>query len=103
FDYVTKRIPEITDELYKIDDALRAGFGWGYGPFETWDMVGVQKTVEKMEEAGYKPKQWVYEMLQSGATSFYKTENGAKQYYDISSKSYKTIPGTEAFILLDTL
>lgn len=103
FEYATKRIPEIADELYKIDDALSAGFGWGYGPFETWDMLGVQKTVEKMEEAGYKPKQWVYDMLASGITSFYKTENGVKQYYDIASKSYKVIPGTESIILLDTL
>ena len=103
FAYSSNRIPEVADDLYKIDDALRAGFGWGYGPFETWDMLGVQKTVEKMEAAGYKPKQWVYDMLGAGATSFYKTEGGQRKYYDIESKSYKTIPGTEAFILLDTL
>lgn len=103
FAYATHRIPEIADDLYKIDDALRAGFGWQYGPFETWDMVGVQKTVEKMEAAGHKPKQWVYDMLASGINTFYKTDNGVKQYYDIASKAYKVVPGTEAFILLDTL
>lgn len=103
FEYSTKRIPEVADDLFKIDDALRAGFGWGYGPFETWDMLGVQKTTEKMEAAGYKPKQWVYDMIASGATTFYKTESGVKKYYDINSKSYKVVPGTEAFILLDTL
>lgn len=103
FDYVSKRIPEIADELYRIDDALRAGFGWELGPFQTWDAVGVQKTVAKMEEMGYKPKQWVYEMLESGHESFYKVEGGQKLYYDIDSKSYKAVPGTEEFILLDTL
>lgn len=103
FAYSSNRIPEIADELYKIDDALRAGFGWEYGPFETWDMVGVEKTVEKMEAVGYKPKQWVYDMLKSGANSFYKIDEGVKQYYDITAKAYKVVPGTEAFILLDTL
>lgn len=103
FEYSTKRIPEVADDLFKIDDALRAGFGWGYGPFETWDMLGVQKTTERMEAAGYKPKQWVYDMIASGATTFYKTESGVKKYYNIESKSYKVVPGTEAFILLDTL
>ena len=103
FEYVSHRIPEIADELYKIDDALRAGFGWELGPFQTWDAVGVKKTISKMEEMGYTPKQWVYEMLEAGHESFYKVEGGRKLYYDIQSKSYKGIPGTEEFILLDTL
>ncbi|WP_017731031.1 3-hydroxyacyl-CoA dehydrogenase/enoyl-CoA hydratase family protein [Nafulsella turpanensis] len=103
FEYVSNRIPEIADELYRIDDALRAGFGWELGPFQTWDAVGVKKTVSKMEEMGYKPKQWVYDMLESGNESFYKVEGGQKLYYDIDSKSYKAVPGTEEFILLDTL
>jgi 3-hydroxyacyl-CoA dehydrogenase len=103
FQYVSNRIPEIADELYKIDDAVCAGFGWEVGPFATWDQVGVAKTVEKMEAAGYKPNQWVYDMLASGANSFYKVENGAKTYYDIPSKSYKLIPGTGDFIILDNL
>ncbi|MEM9859662.1 MAG: 3-hydroxyacyl-CoA dehydrogenase family protein, partial [Bacteroidota bacterium] len=63
FKYVTFRIPEIADELYKIDDAICAGFGWEMGPFATWDAVGVKKSVEKMEEMGYKANQWVYDML----------------------------------------
>jgi 3-hydroxyacyl-CoA dehydrogenase len=103
FQYSSNRIPEIADELYKIDDALKTGFGWKQGPFETWDILGVQKTVQKMQELGYKPNQWVYDMLESGKTSFYKTEGGRRLYYDIQSKDYKGIPGTEEFILLDTL
>lgn len=103
FAYVSNRIPEITDDIYKIDSAMNAGFGWDVGPFETWDTLGVADAVKAMEAAGNKPAQWVYDMIASGATSFYKIENGAKKYYDIPSKSYKVIPGTESFILLDNI
>ena len=103
FTYCTNRIPEIADELYRIDQAVCAGFGWEYGPFETWDMLGVKQTLEKMKEGGYQPNQWVQEMLDSGAESFYKAEDGKRMYYDIDSKEYKVIPGTDEFILLDTL
>ncbi|MDH5367002.1 MAG: 3-hydroxyacyl-CoA dehydrogenase/enoyl-CoA hydratase family protein [Cyclobacteriaceae bacterium] len=103
FQYVSNRIPEIADELYKVDDAICAGFGWEVGPFETWDLVNMKKTVAKMEEAGYKPNQWVYDMLESGSESFYKVEDGIRMYYDISSKSYKTIPGLDEYIILDNI
>ena len=103
FTYCTNRIPEIADELYRIDQAVCAGFGWEYGPFETWDMLGVKQTLEKMKEGGYQPNQWVQEMLDSGVESFYKAEDGKRMYYDIDSKEYKVIPGTDEFILLDTL
>lgn len=103
FQYVSNRIPEISDELYRIDDALRAGFGWELGPFETWDAAGVANTVTEMEKAGYKPNQWVYDMLQAGHGSFYKVEEGMRVYYDIPSQSYKGIPGREAFIILENL
>jgi 3-hydroxyacyl-CoA dehydrogenase len=103
FVYVSNRIPEITDELFKIDDAMKAGFGWDLGPFEYWDALGVAETVTAMEAAGNKPAQWINDMIASGATSFYKVENGSRKYYDIPSKSYKVIPGTESFILLDNI
>ena len=103
FQYVSNRIPEISDELYRIDDAICAGFGWQIGPFDTWDAVGVEKTVTEMEAAGYKPNQWVYEMLGSGNKTFYKVESGRRAYYDIPSKSYKLIPGRDAFIILENL
>lgn len=103
FQYVSNRIPEISDELYKIDDAVCAGFGWEMGPFDTWDAVGVERTVKEMEAAGYKPNQWVYDMLQSGSKSFYKVEKGQRTYYDIPTKSYKSIPGKEEFIILENL
>ena len=103
FQYVTNRIPEIADELYKIDDALKAGFGWDLGPYEYWDAIGVQGFITTMEALNNKPAAWVYDMLKAGNTSFYKIENGVKKYYDIPSKSYKTIPGTENLIVLDNI
>ncbi|MEX6686225.1 3-hydroxyacyl-CoA dehydrogenase/enoyl-CoA hydratase family protein [Danxiaibacter flavus] len=101
FSYISHRIPEISDDLYRVDDAMMAGFGWEIGAFESWDVLGVQKTTEAMKAAGYTVAPWVDEMLAKGFTSFYKTENGKKLYYDIASHSYKNIPGTEAFIILD--
>jgi 3-hydroxyacyl-CoA dehydrogenase len=103
FAYSCNRIPEISDELYKIDAAMNAGFGWEMGPFEKWDALGVEETVKEMEATGNKPAQWVYDMLAAGVKSFYKVENGKRFYYDIPSKSYKIIPGTENFILLDNI
>lgn len=101
FTYASNRIPEISDELYRIDDAMRAGFGWQLGPFETWDAIGVPAAVEMMEKAGSKPAAWVYDMIKKGITSFYKIENGTRKYYDIPSGAYKAIPGTESFLILD--
>jgi len=103
FEYVSDRIPEISDELYRIDDAMRAGFGWELGPFELWDAVGVKEAIEGMEQYGNKAAAWVHEMLDAGNTSFYKVEGGIKKYYDIPSKSYKALPGTDEFIILDNI
>ena len=100
FSYISHRIPEITDELYRVDDGMMAGFGWEIGAFESWDVLGVVKTVEAMKAAGYAVAAWVDEMLASGATTFYKVENGKRLCYDVSSKSYKTMPGADAFIVM---
>ena len=82
---------------------MNAGFGWEMGPFEKWDALGVAETLNQMEAAGNKPANWVYEMLESGASCLYKVENGNRLFYDIPSKSYQVIPGTEDFILLDNI
>jgi 3-hydroxyacyl-CoA dehydrogenase len=103
FQYASKRIPEISDELFRIDDAVCAGFGWELGPFETWDAEGVEKAVQAMEAANYKPAQWVYDMIIAGNKSFYKVEDGQRKYYDIPAKAYKAIPGKEEFIILENL
>ena len=101
FAYVSHRIPEITDDLYKIDRALCAGFGWEVGPFQMWDALDVEKTLSKMEVAGYKAADWVYEMVKSGNTSFYTTENGTLNYYNIPAKEKEKVAGMENFIVLD--
>ncbi|WP_026955979.1 3-hydroxyacyl-CoA dehydrogenase/enoyl-CoA hydratase family protein [Algoriphagus vanfongensis] len=103
FRYCSFRIPEISDELYRIDQAVCAGFGWEYGPFENWDILGLRETIKEMVSMGLKPADWVQEMLDNGNDTFYKVEGGKKLYYDIPSKSYKEIPGIEEFIILDTL
>jgi 3-hydroxyacyl-CoA dehydrogenase len=102
FSYASNRIPEITDHLYSIDDALKAGFGWEMGPFEYWDAVGIEKGIELAAAQGEPIADWVKEMVAAGHSSFYQTEGGKRKYYDIPSNSYKTIPGTEEFIILDT-
>ena len=101
--YVSNRIPEITDDLYKIDDALKAGFAWELGPFETWDILGFEKGLELISKENKEAASWIGEMKAAGFTTFYKSENGQKLYYDISTKSYKVIPGTEDLVILDTL
>jgi len=103
FQYATYRIPEISDEIFRIDQAICAGFGWQLGLFETWDAVGVKEMLGIMETLNTKPAAWVYEMLEAGNVSFYKVENGKKLYYDIQSKSYKVIPGQDGFIILSNL
>ncbi len=103
FAYASNRIPEISDELYKIDDALKAGFGWEIGAFESWDVLGVAKVLEQMKAGGFTAALWVEEMLAKGFTSFYKTENGQRKYYDIPSGAYKPIPGAGSFIILEHL
>ncbi len=103
FQYVTNRIPEISDETYRIDDALRAGFGWEMGPFETWDAIGFEKVIATMEEMGMKPAQFIYDMKDAGITAFYKVEDGMRKYYDLNTKSYVVIPGTEDLLSLATL
>ncbi len=103
FAYVSHRIPEISDELYKIDDAMKSGFGWEHGPFQIWDAIGVQKGIEIMESEGHSPSQWVLDMLESGNSSFYTIENGATLAYSISNKTQEKIPGQDAFIILDNI
>jgi 3-hydroxyacyl-CoA dehydrogenase len=103
FQYVSNRVPEISDEIYRVDQAMKAGFGWELGPFETWDAVGVKEAIAVMELKNNKPVAWVYEMLQNGNTSFYKNENGIKKYYDPASKTYLPVSGTSSFIILDNL
>jgi len=103
FAYAQNRIPEISDELYRIDDAVKAGFGWQHGPFEIWDAVGIEAGIELMKAANLEPAKWVTEMLNEGGKTFYTVKDGARQYYAIPSKKHEKIPGQDAFIILDNI
>lgn len=103
FAYVQNRIPEITDELYKIDDAMRAGYGWNHGPFQIWDAIGIEKGVELMKAEGYEVASWVNEMLSVDKNSFYTIRDGNTYFYDIPQKEYLKKPGQEGFIILDNI
>src|SRR6056297_1813070 len=103
FAYVSHRIPEITDELYKIDDAMKAGFGWEHGPFQIWDAVGLDKGLEFIGSENQKAAKWVSEMKADGITSFYTVKDGETYFYDIPKKKMQKIPGQDAFIILDNI
>ena len=103
FEYASNRIPEITGELYKIDDAMKAGFAWGHGPFQIWDAIGVEKGIEMMKAEGFAPSAWVTEMLATGNKTFYTIKDGATYYYDIPKKAMEKIPGQDSFIILDNI
>ncbi|MDW5288181.1 3-hydroxyacyl-CoA dehydrogenase/enoyl-CoA hydratase family protein [Formosa sp. PL04] len=103
FAYASNRIPEITNELYKIDDAMKAGFGWEHGPFQIWDAIGVEKGIKIMKTEGFEPAAWVNDMLASGVSSFYAIKEGASYFYDIPSKKLGKIPGQDAFIILNNI
>lgn len=101
FAYSSNRIPEITDHLYSIDDAMKAGYGWEYGPFEYWDLIGLEKGIQTAEAQGEKIADWVKEMHAAGHTSFYKRVGGQRLCYDPATKAYAAIPGRESLIVLD--
>jgi len=103
FAYSSKRIPEISDELYKIDDAMKAGFGWEHGPFQIWDAIGVEKGIQLIKDLGKEPDNWVQEMLDAGIDSFYTVKDGASYYYDIQQKKHVKVPGQDAFIILNNI
>lgn len=103
FHYCSNRIPEITDAFYKIDDAMKAGFGWENGPFEIWDAIGVEKGIELMKAEGYEPASWVTNMLASGVSSFYTVKDGATHFYAIDTKQVTKIPGQDAYIILNNI
>ena len=103
FQYCSNRIPEITDDFYKIDDAMKAGFGWENGPFEIWDAIGIEKGIELMKAEGYVPATWVMDMITSGNTSFYSVKEGVTHFYSITNKKFEKIPGQDAFIILNNI
>jgi len=101
--YSANRLPEIADDIFNVDNAMKWGFAWKMGPFEVWDAIGVGKSVEKMKAAGMEIPAWVQKMLDSGKESFYKKEKGTAYYYDFTSGDYKEVEVKPGIILLPAL
>jgi 3-hydroxyacyl-CoA dehydrogenase len=101
FAYVSHRIPEISDELYRIDAGMRAGFGWSHGPFEIWDAIGVEKGIKLATDAGFEVAPWVSEMLAAGKNKFYEIKDDALHYYDASKQTIVRAGGYEGIVILD--
>jgi 3-hydroxyacyl-CoA dehydrogenase len=100
FEFVSNKVNEISPDLFRIDEALEAGFGWELGPFKTWDAIGIKESIKSMESLGFKPAPWIYSMLESGNNSFYKFENGIGSYYNPNTNSYDLIPNQQSSVQL---
>ena len=103
FAYVSNRIPEISDDLYKIDDAMKAGFGWEHGPFKIWDAVGVSFGLDLIKKEGLSAAKWVSDMIDNDIDNFYSIKDGISFFYNLSDKKHVKIPGQDAFIILDNI
>ena len=103
FAYSSQRVPEISDDLFRIDDAMKAGFGWENGPFEIWDSIGIENGVELAKEQGLEVASWVHELIASGKSSFYNQTEGVKSFYSQKSNSYSNVPGASDYIDLNTI
>lgn len=102
--YASHCIPEIADTPKPIDDAMRWGFGHEAGPFEIWDMLGLESTASEMEKAGHSPASWVDSMIKNGVTGFYERDDKTiKAVYDPVQKKYITISTSPKLIRLDVL
>ena len=102
FSYAAARVPEISDQYFPIDDAMRTGYFWDFGPFEYWDLIGFELGITLIEKVGAEVPQWITKMAASGKKHFYKFEDGKKKYYNISSNDYVVIPGMESFLILES-
>ena len=102
FDYSAQRAPEISSAYYQIDDAMRTGYFWDFGPFEIWDSLGFNTGAELIKNSGSSLPEWIKIMQNEKAISFYKYESGKKKYFDLDTKSYLPVPSTDNYIILDS-
>ncbi|MER3631775.1 MAG: 3-hydroxyacyl-CoA dehydrogenase, partial [Blastocatellia bacterium] len=103
FKYAANRIPEIADTIVEIDNAIKWGFGWEIGVFESWDAIGVRDSVERMRAEGQKVPANVENMLASGAETFYRHEKGKSYYYDFIAGEYRPVPKRSGVIVLKSV
>jgi 3-hydroxyacyl-CoA dehydrogenase len=101
FQYASSIVPEVADTVKPIDDAVRWGFMHEAGPFETWDMLGVHATAQRMQAAGYPAAQWVQELLAAGFDSFYQYQDGEKVgVYDVVRRTYVDLERPQGMVIL---
>jgi len=98
--YTANRLPEISDDIVNVDNAMKWGYGWELGPFEAWDAIGVESSVERMTAAGKKVPQWVLNMLDSGQKTFHTLENGTRNYFEFGNKSMQPLQQKEKCLSL---
>ncbi len=91
FAYISNRVPEISSSLHSIDDAMKAGFGWEIGAFETWDLLGVEQTVNEMKKAGHAVAPWVEEMVAAGFQTFFTVKDGKRFVYAPASGAMQPV------------
>lgn len=103
FAYAAHRVPEIAEHYYLVDDAMRAGYVWDYGPFEYWDLIGLEKGIAMLEEAAHPIPEWIMKLQQKGGTSFYKQENGKRKYFNLQSEQFEALPAIKNSIVLNHL
>src|SRR5260370_20326235 len=101
--YAARRIPEISNSIVDVDGAMRWGFGWELGAFETWDAIGVEPMAKQLEEEGKSLPPLVTKLLASGKKSFYQSAQGETSYFDLASKAYKPVPLSEGILILNSL
>ncbi|MGA9178453.1 MAG: 3-hydroxyacyl-CoA dehydrogenase NAD-binding domain-containing protein, partial [Desulfobacterales bacterium] len=101
--YAANRMAEISDTIVDIDNAMKWGFNFEMGPFETWDAIGIEASVDKMEKDGFEVPEKIKQMLAADHISFYKTEMGKRFAYDFASESYTEIVASETMISLEAL
>ena len=101
--YAANRVPEIADTIVEIDNAIKWGFGWEIGVFETWDAIGVRESVERMRREGQSVPENVQRMLDSGAETFYRSENGQQFFYDLVADEYRPMPERPGVIILKSV
>jgi 3-hydroxyacyl-CoA dehydrogenase len=103
FRYAANHIPEIADTIIEVDRAMRWGFNWELGVFETWDAIGVEKSVTRMKEEGEPIPANVQKLLDAGAKSFYKKHDGQQFYFDFASEQYLPLAEQQGVIVLKSV
>ncbi len=100
--YAARRVPEIADDIVNVDRAMRWGFGWDHGPFETWDLLGVDETAKRLEEEGREVPPLIRTLLQRGDGTFYRTHNGHQEFFDLTTSRYVPVPEAAGVVVLSS-